>query len=102
LPTGKEKRKKSPLPVAIDKGFHSLVQLLLESGASVKESRYCPLEHVLWNRRFDLIQLLVENGADIHSVGMETVFDTWSPEIAEFFIGKGADIETGNPLAYAL
>jgi len=49
-----------------------------------------------------MVQLLVKYGADVHSVKMEMVFDTWSNEIVEFFIEKGADLETGNPLAYAL
>jgi len=53
-------------------------------------------------RRLDLIQLLVEHGADIHSVDMDIVFEAWAPEIIEFFIEKGADLETGNPLAIAL
>ena len=48
-------RRKSPLEVAIDLGFHSLVLVLLEGGADIKESRYNPLQHVLWNKRMDLL-----------------------------------------------
>ena len=32
-------KKKSPLEVAMDLGFHSLVQVLLDGGADINESR---------------------------------------------------------------
>jgi len=95
-------RRKGPLEVAINLGFHSLVQILLEGGADIKEPRYNPLQHALWNKRLDLIELLVVYGADYHSVDMEEVFDTWQPDIMRWFIEHGADVETGNPLAQAL
>ena len=97
-----KRRRKSPLQVAIDKGFHSMVQVLLEGGAVLQEGPYSALSHALEQRRFDLVQLLVEHGSDIHAVGMESAFDTWSPDIIEFFIDHGVDLEHGNPLAYAL
>jgi len=101
-PANKKARKKSPLQIAIDAGFHSLVQLLLQGGAAIEEPRYFPLAHALEKRRLDLVELLVNHGADIHSVTMEEVFGTWNNDIVEFFIAKGADLETGNPLAEAL
>lgn len=101
-PIDKKPRKKSPLEIAIELGFHSLVQLLLDGGASPEEPRYSPLSHALTKRRFDLIELLVDHGADIHSIPMDEVFDTWNNDIVEYFIQKGADVETGNPLAVAL
>jgi len=97
-----KRAKQSPLQVALDLGFHSLVQLLLEGGASLEDPRYPPLAQALQKRRLDFVQLLVKHGANIHSVHMEEVFDTWSNEIVDFFIEHGADLETGNPLAYAL
>lgn len=33
---------------------------------------------------------------------METVFGHWKPEIGEFFVSRGADVETDYPLANAL
>jgi ankyrin repeat protein len=93
---------KSPLHIAIEGGFHSLVQLLFDGGAALEEPRYSPLLHTLEKRRLDLLELLVRHGADVRSVSMENVFGTWSSEIVEFFIERGADLETGNPLADAL
>lgn len=95
-------RRKSPLEVSMDCGFHSLVQVLIESAAAIEETGYRPLEHALLKRRLDLVELLVDHGASIHSVSMESVFDTWLPEIMEYFIERGADVETGQPLAGAL
>jgi hypothetical protein len=97
----KGRRSKIPLQIAIESGFHSLVEVLAKGGAALKENHYSALEHALSNRRFDLVKLLVENGADIHSVQMTGVFDTWDRKIMEYFIEKGADVETGYPLAWA-
>jgi hypothetical protein len=101
-PPVKGARKKCPFQIALDKGFHSLVQVLLEGGANIQDGSYNALEQALTNRRLDLIRLLVEYGADINSVEMTWVFDAWDPKIIEYFIEKGADVETGYPLAASL
>lgn len=85
----------------MDKGFHSLVKVLLEGGADINEPRYWPLDDALYKRRLDLVKLLIEHGADIHSISMASVFETWQPDIMKWFIEQGADVETDNPLAYA-
>jgi len=104
LPLEREKRARriSPLKIAMEKGFHSLVQVLVEGGAQIDEEGFSALHHAVRERRLDLIELLVENAADIHSVSMDTVFDSWQPEIFEYFVERGADVETGYPLAIAL
>jgi len=83
-PPAKGARKKCPLQVSIDKGFHSLVQVLLESGAIFQDGSFNALELALGNRRLDLIKLLVEHGADVRSVDMTWVFDSWDPAIMEY------------------
>jgi ankyrin repeat protein len=102
LPELKRARKKGPLEIAIEAGFHSLAQIFLEAGAIIIEDRYNPLEHALRKKRIDIIDLLVKHGADIHSVKMSDVFETWDPEIMRYFIDRGADVETGEPMAGAL
>ena len=94
--------KKSPLRIAMELGFYSLIQILVENGASLEEPRYSALERALQKRRFDIVQLLVKNGARIDSVSMESVFDTWDKQIITFFIEHGADVQKGYPLEYAL
>jgi len=101
-PEPRKASKKSPLKLSIELGFHSLVQVLLEGGAPVEEPRYSPLQHALEKRRLDIIELLVAHGADIHTIETSEVFETWSNDIVEYFLKRGADVDTGNPLAYAL
>jgi hypothetical protein len=102
LPVEGKARKKGPLESAIETGFHSMVEVLLDGGASVDSPRYNPLLHALWKRRHDMVTLLIEHGADINSVDMEEVFHTWNNDIVEYFIEKGANLEWGDPLAAAL
>jgi hypothetical protein len=102
-PHGKGTRKKSPLEYAIASGFHSLVEVLLKGGASLEpDGGYCPMNHALATKRFDVVTLLVEHGYDPRTVDMRDVFDTWEPEIMEYFIERGADVEANMPLASAL
>ncbi len=104
LPSSFKKKawQRSPLRMAMDCGFHSLVKVLLEGGALIDEPDYSPLEQAVLKRRLDLVDLLVKNGAEISSVDMETVFEAWNPGIVNYFIAHGADVETGHPLARAL
>jgi ankyrin repeat protein len=103
LPLIREKKagRQSPLQIAMELGFHSLVKVLLDGGAEMEE-RYSPLEHAIRKRRLDLVKLLMEKGTNIRSVDITTVFDAWNPEMVEYFIDQGADLETRNPVAWAL
>ena len=101
-PPEKGTRRKSPLEVSIGRGFHSMVQVLLEGGADIEDPRYSPLTDAILEKRLDLVKLLIKHGADINSVDMGYVFETWDPKIMNWFIEQGADVETGQPLAYAL
>ena len=60
------------------------------------------MQRALRANRFDIVKLLVEYGYDPKLIDMKTVFSTWKPEVMEYFIDRGADVETGNPMAYAL
>ena len=101
-PPAKKARKKYPLQVAVEKGFHSLVQILLEAGAIIQDGSFNAFEKALNEKRLDLLKLMVAHGVDINSVEMIYVFDAWDPKIIEYFIEQGADVETGYPLAEAL
>jgi hypothetical protein len=95
---GKGSHAKSPISIAIELGFHSLVLVLLRGGAAADGSMYRALQQ----RRSDLVELLVEHGYSPASVNMAEVFETWDPELMEYFIERGADVETDVPLAHAL
>ena len=61
-----------PLHVALESGFHSLVQLLArnETDATTKNNA---LEFAVEKRRMDFIELLVTHGADVSAVPFEDV-----------------------------
>lgn len=95
--------RQTPLEVAIDHGFHSLIEVLLKAGADIEGQKWNgPMDRALELRRMDIIQLLVEHGFDPAQIRMGSVFSTWDSDIMEFFIQRGADLTTGDPLAVAL
>ena len=91
----------SPLRTAIETGFHSMVEILLQAGIDQDEKNTL-LNRVVWNSDFDLIQLLVDHGADVHSVDLGSVFFTGNPQIIGFFLDRGLDAVTDDPFAHAL
>jgi hypothetical protein len=92
--------KKTPLQVAMDAGFHSLVELLIRNEERV-ESKNKALAEAVERKRIDLVMLLVSYGAEIQSVPLSDVLLTWEPRIIGFFLDHGADVVTGAPFAYA-
>lgn len=103
-PPERPKRHKftSPLLVAIDKGFHSLVRVLLEGGALQEPTDDdSPMNRVLRMRRRDMVELLVENGFDPRKVDMSAVLHSWDPGLMEYFLERGADPVEGLPFAHA-
>jgi hypothetical protein len=92
--------KVTPLEVAVDTGFHSLVKLLVraEPGSQLKNRA---LRRALSHKRLDLIELLVSHGAEISSVPFIEVLMLWDPAIIRYCLYHGADFLTGNPFAEA-
>lgn len=61
---------RSPLHAAIDRGHQDVVQILLSSGASVHdldESKKTPLQVACQSSRHGIVNLLLEEGADINA-----------------------------------
>jgi hypothetical protein len=75
--------KVTPLEVAVDTGFHSLVKLLVraEPGSQLKNRA---LRRALSHKRLDLIELLVSHGAEIKSVPFIEVLMLWDPAIIRY------------------
>jgi hypothetical protein len=94
--------KRNALRVAMDTGFHSLVQVLLEAGCSNNLGNYRALDHAVELRRTDLASLLISHGADVHEVSMSFVLEIWDPDMVELFLSNGASLHKGNPVALAL
>ncbi len=95
-------RCQSALEIALKTGQHSLCLLLLRSGFRVDLEHDLPLDIALQERRWDLVDLLFEYGADPHEADLEIVFDTYQTSIFERFRSAGVDLAKGHALAGAL
>lgn len=94
--------KHTPLLIALDRGFHSLVKVLLESGAPQTEGNFNALDYAVQLRRPDLVELLFQFGAQVDEVPLHAVIEHWHPEVLALFISKGASLTRGNPIGWGL
>ena len=90
----------TPLKVALDTGFHSLVEVLAQNEPN-QEMKNRALRHSVSLKRLDFIQLLVSHGADLSSVPFIEALRIWEPTIIRFFLDHGADVVQGSPFAVA-
>jgi hypothetical protein len=90
----------TPLKVALDSGFHSLVEVLLQNEPN-QELKNLALCHSLSLKRLDFIELLVSYGADLGSIPFIEVLRIWDPTIILFFLDHGADFIQDSPFAVA-
>jgi len=97
IPVG---RNRTLLQVAVETEFHSLVELIARHDSN-KASKNAALEGAISLRRLDLVELLVENGAQITSVPFADVLLTWEPKLIRFFLDHGADPVKDSPFAVA-
>ena len=70
--------KTTPLELALDTGFHSLVELLLRNEAS-QDLKNRALYRAVSYKSLDFIELLVSHGAEIKSVPFIEVLRVWEP-----------------------
>jgi ankyrin repeat protein len=90
----------SLLQVAVQTGFHSLIELIAKHEKN-QSSKDAALADAVSLRRLDFIQLLVENGAEAKAVPFADVLLEWNPHIFRFFLEHGADPVKGSPFAVA-
>jgi hypothetical protein len=95
-------RPKTALQIALETGQHSLAFLLLKSGYRLELERYAPLDLVLRSRRWDLFDLLLDFGADLKSVDVYTVLNTYNAELYERFRAAGYDLTERHEMASIL
>ncbi len=65
---GAKGARRNPLRIGMERGFHSVVQALLEAGAPLRVGSYNALEHAVDLRRPDLAAMLVRHGARVADV----------------------------------
>lgn len=92
--------KTTPVEVALNAGFHSLVELLLQNEEN-QQLKNRALQQALSLKRLDLIELLVSYGAEVSSVPFIEVLYVWDPNIIRYFLSHGADFITDSPFAVA-
>ena len=100
VPAVKNRKGKTLLQIAIETGFHSLVELIARYETN-QASKNAALADSVSLRRLDFVALLVENGAEIISVPLYDVLLTWEPRLMRFFLDRGADPIADFPFATA-
>jgi len=100
-PEGKKSRRRSPLQVAIEKGFLTLAKTLLNAGADPLANGNA-LEFAVDCGRVDLARLLLEQGVGIGSVSFTQVCYGANPAMIRLFLDRGADAVTDDPLYHGL
>lgn len=100
VPTPRNRRSKTLLQIAVETGFHSLVELIAKHDTN-RTSKNAALADSVSLRRVDFVELLVENGAEINSVPLADVLLTWEPKLMRFFLDRGADPIKDSPFATA-
>src|SRR5579872_4322592 len=67
VPAAKNRKSKTLLQIAVETGFHSLVELIARHDPN-HASKNAALADSVSLRRLDFVELLVQNGAEITSV----------------------------------
>jgi hypothetical protein len=92
--------KKTVLLIALETGFHSLVELVVRNEPN-QALRNAALRYAVTRAHLDFVQLLLAHGADLKSVPLADVLFTWNPRLIRFFLAQGADPISGAPFAQA-
>lgn len=88
-----------PMGIAIEKGFHSMVEVLLQNGIPADD---CALQKATAHRRAGMVDLLFQYGATVDMVDLSSVIRTGDRDSIMKFISRGADLVTGYPIATGL
>ena len=92
--------KTTPVRIALETGFHSLVELLLRNEPD-QNAKNLALRHAVSRQRDDFVEILVSNGAEVSSIPFIDVLRAWKPAIIHYFLDRGADFITDSPFAVA-
>lgn len=93
--------RKTPLQVAVETGFHSLV-LLLARNERLQIVKDGALAVAVLLKDRDLVDLLLQCGAEVTGVPFVQVLRTWDPYLIRCFLERGADAVTDAPFALAV
>jgi ankyrin repeat protein len=99
-PSAKKTKHQSPLQIAIDKGFLTLTEVLLDGGADPKADE--ALKLAVRRGRTDIAKLLLDRGANVSEVSFWEVCYNNNVEMVRLFLDRGADPVAGSPFCEAL
>jgi ankyrin repeat protein len=91
----------SPIRIAIERGFHSLVEVLLQENVVDQGEKNDALIRAVDSRNIDLVELLVRYGANPSTVDFETVLWSRHPALIRWFVAHGLDLESDFAIARA-
>jgi|GEM_PF-1391797 len=94
--------KFSPLLRAVETGFHSMVEVVLKCGRWGKEPLNQALSVALETKRWDLAELIIDQGASLAEIDFGEICRTLKPELMEKALRGGADPAARNTFAFAL
>ena len=100
--TVKGRRLTSALEIALDTRNHSLVLLLLCNGYDPNLDARSPPDLAIRLRRWDLVDMLLDWGADVHRMSLSDLFDSYNSNLWNRFQALGVDLTAGHALAEAL
>lgn len=100
--TGVDDHRTDLLRIAVETGFHSILEELLRARGWTTEELTNALEWSFHRRRPDLSQLLMENGAQLKDLDFEIVCRTVDLSLMERFLRAGGDPSRDNAFARAL
>lgn len=90
----------SPLIVAVDKGFHSLAEILAR--AANQHNKDNALNLAVFKGKMELVELLLDYGADARCLSTGDVLTGTGPQMTALLLERGADLTTGRPFEVAL
>lgn len=96
------RRRRTPLRIALKRRDHALTLLLLCNGYDLSLEPGNVLNDALEAKRPDLVELLLERGADPHRVCRYTLFGTYESALFHRWYALGVDLTSRQALARAL
>lgn len=96
------RRRQTALEIGLEAGNQALVLVLLVNGYDPNQEEGSPLDQALSDRRWDLVDLLLDWGADPKDVDLETLFGTYQTSLIERFRSLGVNLTADHAMAAAL
>ncbi len=87
---------------ACERGFHSIVEVLLKAGGWSQDEKDTALTGAMHASRLDLAELLLAHGAQVTAIDFEDLCRTMNVELMTRFLEAGVDPAAGNAFARAL